>query len=81
MGEGNMLLPRGPNYLVCHSRLQGPLLLRWFNLNHIRDKLYYANNVWDKIIYPILNSNCGNVKVLEWTSNFTPHFITDVMIG
>ena len=35
--------------------------------------------VWDEITYPFLNFNGAAVEVLEWISNYIPHFIMDVI--
>ena len=38
------------------------------------------SKVWDKITYTFPNFNIFTVEAREWTSNFTPHFIKDVII-
>ena len=35
--------------------------------------------LWDEITYPFLNFNGCTVEVYEKISNFTPHFIIDVI--
>ena len=35
--------------------------------------------MWDEIIYPFPNFNGCTIEVWEWISNFTPHFIMDVI--
>ena len=35
---------------------------------------YIHYNVWDEITDPSPNLNGGTVEVLEWMSNFIPHF-------
>ena len=35
--------------------------------------------LWDEITYPFPNFNGCTVEVWEWISNFTPHFIIDVI--
>ena len=37
------------------------------------------SKVWDEITYSFLNFNGCTVEVSEWISNFTPHFIDDVI--
>ena len=37
---------------------------------------HMSNKVWYEITYPFLNFNCISY---EWISNFTPHFIIDVI--
>ena len=37
------------------------------------------HKVWDKIIYPFRNFNGTAVEVLEWISNFIPHFTVHVI--
>ena len=34
--------------------------------------------MWDEITYPFPNLNGTTVEVLEWVSNFVPHFIGHV---
>ena len=35
--------------------------------------------MWDEITYPFLNFNGATVEVLEWISNFIPHFTEHVI--
>ena len=48
------------------------LIPAWIS-NHMPRK------VWAEIIYPFLNFNGHTVEVWEWVSNFSPHFIIDVI--
>ena len=41
--------------------------------------VHLPSKVWDEITYPLQNLNGEAVEVLEWISNFTPHFIMDVI--
>ena len=43
------------------------------------DKCGKCVEVWDEITYPSSNFNGRTVDIWEWTSNFIPHFIMDVI--
>ena len=51
--------------------LTGINLLAWIS-NHMPGK------VWDESIYQFPNFNAA-IEVLEWTTDFTPLFITDTI--
>ena len=38
------------------------------------------SKVYVEITYPFLNSNGCTVEVQEWKSNFTPHFMIDILL-
>ena len=60
----------------------GALLVTLINLNPHIDKYSYAlhNKVWvGDITYPFPIVKDGAVEVWEWISNFTPHFMIDVV--
>ena len=59
--------------------LMEPLLQTWFNFNPSMDKNHLPGKVWDEITYPFLSFDGATVEVLEWISNFTPHFMMDVI--
>ena len=40
---------------------------------------HMPSKVWDEIINPFPNFNGCTVEVWEWISNFTPHFIMDLI--
>ena len=48
-------------------------LLMSFTVNWMENN-YTHYKVWDQIVYTFPNFNSCTVKVLEWLSNFTPHF-------
>ena len=57
-------------------------LLTWINLILIwisNISSHMLNKVWDKITYPFQNFNGTAVEVWDWTSNFAPHFMFDVI--
>ena len=56
-----------------------PLSLTWINFDPNMDKNYMPSKVWNEITYPFQNVNGCNVEVWELLSNFTQHFIMDVI--
>ena len=55
----------------------GPILLTWFNPAWISN--YMPRKGWDEITHSFPNFNGCTVEVWEWFSNFTPHFIMDLI--
>ena len=55
-------------------------LLTWFNFNPRMDKDHTPGKVWDKITYPFPNFNGAIFEVWEWTNNFMPHLMMDIIM-
>ena len=59
---------------------QGSLLQTWFIFDHsIWINSYIPGKVWGMITYLFINFTICTVEVQEWTNNFIPHFIIDVI--
>ena len=50
-------------------------LLTWFNFNTALISSYLHYKVGVEITYTFPSFNGGAIEVLEWISNFIPHFI------
>ena len=57
----------------CLFYQHGLTLIPTWIYNHTLSK------VWHQITYPVPNFNGEDVELWEWISNFTPHFIMDVI--
>ena len=58
---------------------QGPYLLTWFNLAPAWISNYTHIKLWDYITYPFPNFKDATIEVMEWISNFIPHFTGHVI--
>ena len=56
-----------------------PFYYRGFTLIPVWISNHMSNKMWDKITYPFPNFNGCRVEVVEWISNFIPHFIMEVI--
>ena len=67
------------NSVSCKD-IWGPFYQHGLIIIPARISYHMPSKLWDEITYPFPNFNGCTVDVFEWSSNFSSHFIMDVII-